>query len=103
LASTLKPSELTVPTSILGLNPPRPPGFGMHRELFPRTTGEAFDPIPPGTIAPDVTLGFALQLERASRLVAQHAVDPSLPGLEDVIDRFTRATFDATTANAYEA
>jgi hypothetical protein len=75
----------------------------MHRELFPRTTGEAFDPIAPGTIAADVTLGFALQLERASRLVAQHALDPSLPGLEDVIDRFTRATFDAQTANAYEA
>jgi hypothetical protein len=103
LASTLKPSELTVPTSILSLIPPRPPGFGMHRELFPRTTGEAFDPIAPGTIAADVTIGFALQLERASRLVAQHAVDPSLPGLEDVIDRFTHATFDATTANPYEA
>ena len=103
LASTLKPSELTVPASILGLIPPRPPGFGMHRELFPRTTGEAFDPLAPGTIASDVTIGFALQLERASRLVAQHAVDPSLPGLEDVIDRFTRATFDAPTANTYEA
>ena len=75
----------------------------MHRELFPRTTGEAFDPLAPGTIAADVTIGFALQLERASRLVAQHAVDPSLPGLEDVIDRFTRATFDAPTANSYEA
>ena len=103
LASTLKPSELTVPTKILGLIPPRPPGYGMHRELFPRTTGDAFDPLAPGTIASDVTIGFALQLERASRLVAQHAVDPTLPGLEDVIDRFTRATFDAATANAYEA
>jgi hypothetical protein len=103
LAATLKPSELTIPTSILALIPPRPPGFGMHRELFPRTTGEAFDPITPGSIAADVTIGFALQLERAARLVAQHAVDPALPGLEDVIDRFTRATFDAPTANAYEA
>jgi hypothetical protein len=103
LAGTLKPSELVVPKALLGLIPPRPPGFGMHRELFPRTTGEAFDPIAPGTIAADVTIGFALQLDRAARLVAQHAVDPSLPGLEDVIDRFTRATFDAPTANAYEA
>ena len=50
-----------------------------------------------------MTIGFALQLERAARLVAQHAVDPSLPGLEEVIDRLTRATFDAPTANAYEA
>jgi hypothetical protein len=103
LVSTLKPSELTVPVSILALIPPRPPGFGMHRELFPRTTGDAFDPLAPGTIAADVTVGFALQLERTSRLVAQHAVDPSLPGLEEVIDRFTRATFDAPTATAYEA
>ncbi len=83
--------------------PPRPPGYGIHRELFPRTTGEGFDPIAPGAIAADVTLGFALQLERAARLVAQRAVDPSLPGLEEVIDRFTRATFDAPTATPYEA
>ncbi len=103
LAATLKPSELVVPTKLLGLIPPRPPGFGLHRELFPRTTGDGFDPIAPGAIASDVTIGFALGLDRASRLVAQHAVDPTLPGLEEVIDRFTKATFDAPTANAYEA
>jgi hypothetical protein len=103
LAATLKPSELTVPAKVLAAIPPRPPSFGIHRELFPRTTGEGFDPLAPGTIAADVTIGFALQLERAARLVAQHAVDPSLPGLEEVIDRFKRATFDATTATPYEA
>ena len=103
LAATVKPSELVVPTKLLGLIPPRPPGFGLHRELFPRTTGEAFDPIAPGAIAADVTIGFALNLNRAARIVAQHAVDASLPGLEEVIDRLTKATFDATTANSYEA
>jgi hypothetical protein len=35
--------------------------------------------------------------------VAQHAVDPTLPGLEEVIDRLTKATFDAAAANPYEA
>ena len=50
-----------------------------------------------------MTIGFLLQLDRAARMVAQHAVDPALPGLEDVIDRLTKATFDAPTANAYEA
>jgi hypothetical protein len=103
LAATLKPSELTVPKSILALIPPRPPGWGRHRELFPRTTGDAFDPLTPGTAAAEVTIGFALELDRAARLVAQHAVDPSLPGLEDVIDAFTKATFDAQSANDYEA
>ena len=103
LANTLKPSELAVPKQVLDAIPPRPPGFGRHRELFPRTTGDGFDPLSPGTVASDVTIGFALQLDRAARMVAQHSVDPALPGLEEVIDRLTKATFDAPAATPYEA
>jgi hypothetical protein len=103
LAATLKPSELTIPTKILDLIPPRPPGYGLHRELFVRTTGEAFDPIAPARVASDVTIGFVLQPDRASRMVAQNAVDPTLPGLGDVVDRLTRATFDAVATTPYEA
>jgi hypothetical protein len=103
LAMTLRPSELTVPKKVLDLIPPRPPGYGLHRELFPRTTGDTFDPLSPATIAADVTVGFVLQLDRAARMVAQHAVNPALPGLEDVIDRLTAATFDVPTTTGYEA
>jgi hypothetical protein len=103
LANTLKPSELAVPKQVLDAIPPRPPGFGRHRELFPRTTGDGFDPLSPATVASDVTIGFVLQLDRSARMVAQHAVDPSLPGLEEVIDRLTKATFDAPAATPYEA
>src|SRR5207253_8240510 len=103
LAMTLRPGELTVPKHVLDLIPPRPPGFGMHRELFPRTTGDTFDPLSPATVASDVTIGFLLQLDRAARMVAQHAVDPAMPGLEDVIDRLTAATFDAPATTGYEA
>jgi hypothetical protein len=103
LAATLKPSELTVPKQVLDAIPPRPPGFGRHRELFPRTTGDGFDPLSPGTVAADVTIGFTLELDRAARMVAQHAVDPSLPGLEEVIDRLSKAVFDAPVATPYEA
>jgi hypothetical protein len=103
LAATLKPSELTVPKKILDLIPPRPPGFGRHRELFPRTTGDGFDPLSPATVASDVTVGFILELDRSARMVAQHAVDPTLPGLAEVIDKLQKATFDAPVANPYEA
>jgi hypothetical protein len=103
LAATLKPSELTLSKQVLDSIPPRPPGWGLHRELFARTTGDTFDPIAPATVAADVTIGFTLQLDRAARMVAQHAVDPTLPGLEDVIDRLTKATFGAVAANPYEA
>ncbi len=103
LAATLKPAELTIPKKVLELIPPRPPGFGKHRELFPRTTGDGFDPLSPAMVASDVTIGFVLQLDRAARMVAQHAVDPTLPGLEEVIDRLTKATFDALVTSPYEA
>jgi hypothetical protein len=103
LARTLRPSELAVPRQVLDAIPPRPPGFGRHRELFPRTTGDGFDPLSPATVASDVTIGFVLQLDRAARMVAQHAVDPTLPGLEEVIDRLQKATFEAPVANAYES
>jgi hypothetical protein len=103
LANTLKPAELTVPKQVLDAIPPRPPGFGRHRELFPRTTGDGFDPLSPATVAADVTIGFILQLDRAARMVAQHAIDPALPGLEEVIDRLVKATLDAAAASPYEA
>jgi hypothetical protein len=103
LANTLKPSELAVPKQVLEAIPPRPPGFGRHRELFPRTTGDGFDPLSPAAIASDVTIGFLIELDRSARMVAQHALDPSLPGLEEVLDRLTKATFDAPAATPYEA
>ena len=103
LAATLKPSELALPKTILDLIPPRPPGYGLHRELFPRTTGEGFDPINPAAIAADVTIGFVLQPDRAARMVAQNAIDQSKPGLGEVIDRLIRASFDQPTTTTYEA
>jgi hypothetical protein len=103
LTATLKPSELAIPKRILDLIPPRPPGYGAHRELFPRTTGEGFDPVNPAAIAADVTIGFMLQPDRAARMVAQYAVDQTLPGLGEVIDKLVRATFDQATSGTYEA
>jgi len=103
LAATLRPAELTVPKTVLDLIPPRPPGWGMHRELFPRTTGDTFDPLSPATIAADVTIGFVLQLDRAARMIGQHAVNAQSPGLEDVIERLIAATWDAPTSTPYEA
>src|SRR5437773_3388150 len=65
LAMTLRPAELTVPKNVLEMIPPRPPGWGMHRELFPRTTGATFAPPSPATVAAGVTIGLVLQPGRA--------------------------------------
>src|SRR4029450_9159962 len=98
LVSSLSPSELALPKNALLKIPPRPSGWGMHRELFTRSPGEVFDPISPASAAADVTIGFILSPDRAARMVAQHALDPALPGLEDVVTALRNATFRATVA-----
>jgi hypothetical protein len=102
LAVSLKPSELALPKAALEKIPPRPSGWGMHRELFPRYTGDTFDPISPAAQAADLTIGFVLAPDRAARMVAQHALDPTLPGLSEVIEAVRRATLGAAVANPYE-
>ena len=41
--------------------------------------------------------------DRAARLVEQHAIDPRLPGVEEVIDSLLSAVFTAPAANPYQA
>ena len=103
LIRTLQPAELTVPRHIVRLLSPRPDGFERHRELFPRNTGLPFDILTPATVAADLTVAFVLQPDRAARLVNQKALDPSLPGFDDVIDRLVKAVFGARPADGYEA
>lgn len=103
LMSALKLSDLVLPSAVATTIPPRPPGYAMTRELFPRTTGGAFDPISPAITATDMVLSGLLTPTRAARMVAQKAIDPALPGLEDVIARVVATVFDQRPANAYQA
>jgi hypothetical protein len=102
LMTTLSLKALALPKSILTLIPPRPDGYGRTRELFPRYTGPVFDALTPAFVAGDMTMGFILTNERAARMVEQKAVDPTLPGLEDVTDRLITTVFDAKGADAYQ-
>jgi hypothetical protein len=103
LAATLSPAELALPRALLAKIPPRPPGYGMTRELFPRTTGRAFDAVAPAVVAAKHTISNVLQPDRVARLVQQNALDPTLPGLDEVIDVLQGATFGAAARDGYEA
>jgi hypothetical protein len=103
LVTTLQPSELRLPDAVLKSIPPRPPGFPPHREMFPRYTGMTFDAISPAAVAADHTVAMLFEPTRAARMVEQKALDPTLPGLDDVLDRVIDGVFKARTASPYEA
>jgi hypothetical protein len=103
LLLTLRPAELALSPELVAKIPPRPAGLGRTRELFPRLTGGAFDPIAPAAVAANMTFDAVLSNDRAARLITQHAMDESLPGLEAVLDRLVDEVFNAQTSNGYEA
>jgi hypothetical protein len=103
LLRTLDPAELRIPETVLQAIPPRPDGYRPHRELFPRYTGAVFDAVSPAAVAADLTFARLLESERAARLVEQKALDPSLPGLDDVLERLVAATSSPATRSDYEA
>lgn len=103
LMASLSPSALALPASLLKKIPPRPPGYGRTREMFPRYTGLMFDAISPATVAANLVTSFVLTQDRAARLVEQKAVDPAQIGLDDVIDALFDASFRGVTKTPYEA
>lgn len=103
LLATLKPSELVLPDEVVKKLPPRPSGYPRTRELFPRYTGLMFDKVAPAVTVSDMAISAMLVPDRAARLVEQHAIDPALPSLEEVVDSILSVTFGARPANPYEA
>jgi hypothetical protein len=100
---TLSPEELVIPRNVLAALPPRPMGYGPHQELFRRQTGLVFDAVAPATAAAQFTLAYLFDPDRSARLVQQKALDPSLPGLTDVIRQARAALFGGVPRDGYQA
>jgi hypothetical protein len=95
LLRTLAPENLAVPEHILRILPPRAPGMGQSRELFPGYTGITFDPLGAAETLAGITVANLLHPERAARLIQYHARNPELPDFHDVLDRLIEFTWDA--------
>jgi hypothetical protein len=60
-----------------------------------------FDPLGPPEAAAAMTLGFIFNPERAARIAGHHAMDPSMPGLDELMDRTLHATWKAAEQPGY--
>ena len=102
LLATITPTALALPQQVIALIPPRPYRYALNpRETFKRYTGITFDPLSPAEVAASMTLGMILHPERAARLVAQHAINTSLPSLDKVIDHIINATVKTPQQSGY--
>jgi len=92
LIATLSPEVLALSPELVALIPPRPPGSGSSRELFPRETGYLFDPIAAASTAVDLTLKVLLDPTRAARLNRQVMLDAGAPDFAVVLLGLEKAT-----------
>ena len=104
LLDTVIPEALSMPANVRTQLPPRPPGYGQHRELFDGHTGLIFDPYAPADVAAGMVFDLLANPERAARLVYQEDFDENLPGLDDLYERVFRRVWRAgAPRDSYEA
>jgi hypothetical protein len=101
LLETLDAETIAIPSDKLSLFPPRAIGYGRTRESFNGKTGVSFDPLSAAESAADMTLGFLLHPERASRLIQQKSLDAKQLGLEDVFEKLIAATISKSHKDDY--
>ncbi len=103
LLSTLDPAILSLSPELLASIPPRPPGYTLSRESFPRETGPTFDPFGPAKSAAALTLEVLLERQRAARLVAAHALNAETPGFDELLQSLLAASWLDDRASGQEA
>jgi hypothetical protein len=94
LVECLQPAQLDLPENVVRTLLPRPFGYDRNREQFATATYPTFDALGVAQTAASMVVEGLLQRERCARLVDQHRRDPSLPGLETVLERLRDVVFE---------
>jgi len=97
MVSLLRPERLALPGNLRYLVPPPVSGYERDREFFSGQTGVTFDHLAPVRAGADIVIRELLQPQRLTRLAEQHALDPDLPGISDVMDALFKVSWGADT------
>lgn len=97
MVSMLSPERLALPEHLRYLVPPPVNGYKRDREFFPGQTGVTFDHFSPVRAGADLVIKELLQPHRLARMAEQHALNPQLPGVTDVLDALLEVSWNADT------
>jgi len=100
---TIEANFLAIPEEILEMIPPKPLGYRRDREHFQSRTGVTFDPLSAAESAADQSLALLFNVQRANRIVENHARAAEQPGLQDVLDRVIDASWHIIYVDPYLA
>ncbi len=102
LLKALSPEELDLSDDLINLLQPSPFGYKKQKvKRFNSRAGKAFDPLGAAGTAANIVLKGLLNKDRAARLVDFHRRNPSLPGLDFLLEKIVSMTFeDPTTQEA---
>ncbi|TPG08486.1 zinc-dependent metalloprotease [Sphingomonas oligophenolica] len=98
LLATLTPEALRVPDRLIPLLSSPRNGSDNRQfaiELLSTAHGPLFDPLVAADVGAEITLGSLLSPARLARVSAQHAIDSSALGVQEIVDRLIAATVTA--------
>jgi hypothetical protein len=96
--ATLSPEALRVPPALIPLLTAARNGSDNRQydiEIMGTAGGPVFDPLVAADVGASLTLSTLLAPTRLQRVVAQHAVDPTALGLDELLDKLLAATLPA--------
>ena len=100
LVATLGAAQLALPASVLDLLTPPATEYARNREYFATRSAPVFDAFAAVEAASAQTVQYLFAAPRLNRLAWQHARDPALPGIGDVLDTVFAATWQQEAAAA---
>jgi len=102
LMETLKPEHLHLKYEVLELLNPRIPGYYDNRELFKGRTNPTFDPISAAEAYIHQTAELLFHPARVERIVQQHIMDSSLPGIDELFVKSVKEIWNASFESDYD-
>ena len=94
LLATLSPDVLRVPARLVPLLSAPRNGSDNRQfdiEVFATEHGPLFDPLVAADVAAEITLNSLLAPARLARVSAQHALDPNMPSVDEILDKLWSA------------
>jgi hypothetical protein len=95
MVSLLRPERLALPENLRYVIPPPASGYDRDREFFSGLTGQTFDHLSPVRAGADLVIAELLQPQRLARMAEQHALNPELPGITDVLEALLDVSWNA--------